>query len=523
MNLPLNAWANISINVQNIANECFKPQIFRSIESISITANCKIRRIFSMKNNLVENDFGNSNLSKQIKNNQNSPEELSSDNHDSLPKTLMIPNITLENININFDKIKSLQDSDKLDKNKETGFGNKEQDNTNNVQGMFLLSPNNNNNNRLYYKSGMENFKPGTGIDKTNVGKPRISLLSDSKKSGTRSKSNNPKYLFKRKTNIEGSPKPESKHIDVDTPVLKEQAINHKDFEELYLNSNSSTKNKSSNFNKEQPFKNKPPRGKFVSKKDVTTLKLPPSSNVIGISKNDSENLKPKILLNTAQLQNNEKRITENNESIEEIYEIEEGCNAYNNAGTTNDYQTPSALENKINYNFQIENSILKNIKIEEKLDRYFDIPIIKKQKNTNEKYNTNTKENKQNDAEGNEDEVEADTNISKNKIINEILKENYKKSLNDSSLNRPYSPPFISKFDNLPTYENKTNLCPFQKESKDDNDEIVSNSTGKNTLDDKYKQQKYLSDNPKEELVYDYVLECYYHPQTNIFYELEK
>lgn len=516
MNLPLNAWANISINVQNIATECFKPQIFRSIESISITANCKIRRIFSMKNNLVENNFGNSNLSKQLlKYNQNLPEELSSDNHDSLPKTLMIPNITLENININFDKIKSLQDSDKLDKNKETGFSNKEQDITNNLQGMLLLSPNNN---RLYYKSGMENVKPCTGIDKTNVGKPRISLLSDSKKSGIRSKSNNPKYLIKRKTNIEGSPKPELKHIDVDTPVFK-QAINHKDFEELDQNSNSSTKNKSSNFNKEQLIKNKPARGKFVSKKDVTTLKLPPSSNV-GISKND-ENLKPKkkILLNTAQLQNNEKRETENNESIEEIYEIEEGCNANNNAGTTNDYQTPTALENKKNYKFEIENSIHKNDEIEEKLDRYFDIPIIKKQKNTNEKYNTNTKENKQNDAEGNEDEVEANTNISKNKIINEILKENYKKPLNDS-LNRPYSPPFISKFDNLPSYENKTDL---EKEGKDDNDELRSNSTGKNTLDDKYKQQKYLSDNPKEELVYDYVLECYYHPQTNIFYELEK
>jgi len=109
---------------------------------------------------------------------------------------------------------------------------------------------------------------------------------------------------------------------------------------------------------------------------------------------------------------------------------------------------------------------------------------------------------------------------LSKNKIISEILKENFnKKSLNDS-LNRPFTPPF----NNINAYlvcDEKIN--ENLNENKYENDDIVSNSTGKITLDDKYKNHKYGSENPKEDLVYDYVLECYYHPHTNIYYELEK
>jgi hypothetical protein len=153
----------------------------------------------------------------------------------------------------------------------------------------------------------------------------------------------------------------------------------------------------------------------------------------------------------------------------------------------------------------------LKNDEIEENLDRYYDIPIKNKKPNYNHKeYYENQRENKTTNKEYIADGVD----MSKHRIIEEILKENYNKSLNDS-LNRPFTPPF-NKFNNF-DYEEK------HYNNKSDNEEIVSNTTGKVTLDDKYKDKEHKIHCPKEELVYDYVLECYYHPQTNIYYELQK
>lgn len=95
-NIPIGIWVNLSIDVLSFVAECFKNQTFRSIDFITITANCKIRKIFSMRNSLVEI-------------NKNFNEDFPMEYADVLPKTLSLPHgVTYENINLNVEKLKLL-------------------------------------------------------------------------------------------------------------------------------------------------------------------------------------------------------------------------------------------------------------------------------------------------------------------------------------------------------------------------------------------------------------------------------
>jgi hypothetical protein len=95
LNIPIGAWINLSIDVLSFVSECFKNQTFRSIDFISITASCKIRRIFSMRNSLVETT-------------RNTNDDFVLEYADILPKNLALPgNVSFENININIEKLKS--------------------------------------------------------------------------------------------------------------------------------------------------------------------------------------------------------------------------------------------------------------------------------------------------------------------------------------------------------------------------------------------------------------------------------
>jgi hypothetical protein len=97
INLPIGVWVNISLDVLSFANECFKSQIFRSIDVISMTGNCKIRRVFTMKSNLIETARG------QL------DEEFPMEYAETLPKNLAMPSgVLYENLNISAEKLKYL-------------------------------------------------------------------------------------------------------------------------------------------------------------------------------------------------------------------------------------------------------------------------------------------------------------------------------------------------------------------------------------------------------------------------------
>src|SRR5688572_27137339 len=84
LNIPVGVWVNLSIDVLSFVADCFKSQTFRSIDFISITANCKIKRVFSMRSALMEWDKPN------INNNNSNLEDFPLEYAEVLPKNLAL-------------------------------------------------------------------------------------------------------------------------------------------------------------------------------------------------------------------------------------------------------------------------------------------------------------------------------------------------------------------------------------------------------------------------------------------------
>lgn len=99
--IPIGEWVNLSFDILSFVSECFKSQTFRSIDHISLSGNCKIKRVFSMRSPLVE--------SNTIQINS----EFKLEYAEMLPKSLQIC-IGHTDINMNIDRVKS--------RNNETSF-----------------------------------------------------------------------------------------------------------------------------------------------------------------------------------------------------------------------------------------------------------------------------------------------------------------------------------------------------------------------------------------------------------------
>lgn len=52
-----NVWVNLSIDVVAFAHSCFKGTNIRSIDLIIVTASCRLRKIFTMKNPLYDDNY----------------------------------------------------------------------------------------------------------------------------------------------------------------------------------------------------------------------------------------------------------------------------------------------------------------------------------------------------------------------------------------------------------------------------------------------------------------------------------
>ncbi len=96
--IPLNKWLNLSVDVVSFAADFIKHSYnFRTIDSISISGNIKIRKIFTMKNNLLELSSSDSQ--------QKFTEDFVSKYISNLPKHLAFPSkVEYENINLCLDR-----------------------------------------------------------------------------------------------------------------------------------------------------------------------------------------------------------------------------------------------------------------------------------------------------------------------------------------------------------------------------------------------------------------------------------
>lgn len=88
VNFPVGVWVNLSIDVLSFVSEWFKTQSFRAIDYICLSANCKVRRIYSMRSSFTEMiEFEDESL---------------------LPKGIMLPKgIDYVNLNLDIDYIKN--------------------------------------------------------------------------------------------------------------------------------------------------------------------------------------------------------------------------------------------------------------------------------------------------------------------------------------------------------------------------------------------------------------------------------
>ena len=107
INIPTNIWINLSIDILSFVSECFKGQSFRAIDSICLSADCKIRRICGMRQLYTL-----------------SAEEYSQGDDSILPKGFIIPN-DIKYINFDLDinyikenmELKSIKNNNYINKN----------------------------------------------------------------------------------------------------------------------------------------------------------------------------------------------------------------------------------------------------------------------------------------------------------------------------------------------------------------------------------------------------------------------
>lgn len=84
---PIGIWCNLSIDVLSFVTHCFKEMTFKSIDSVILSASCKVRRIFTMRNKIIDGITVDS---------------INNDNTDEIPPQFHLPKINgIEVININ--------------------------------------------------------------------------------------------------------------------------------------------------------------------------------------------------------------------------------------------------------------------------------------------------------------------------------------------------------------------------------------------------------------------------------------
>ena len=84
-NIPIGVWINFSIDILSFVSECFKGQLFRAIDNICLSADCKVRRIYGMRQLYTLSE-----------------EEYLNGDDTALPKGVILPD-NVKSINLNFD------------------------------------------------------------------------------------------------------------------------------------------------------------------------------------------------------------------------------------------------------------------------------------------------------------------------------------------------------------------------------------------------------------------------------------
>jgi hypothetical protein len=318
LHFPIGEWVNLSIDVLSFVSDCFKSQTFRSIDNILISANCKIRRVFSMRSNLVEyNKNSNENQGFQL------------EYAEILPKTIALPfDVPHDNINMNMDKVR-IQVENEL----KTSQNN-----------MLNVNPTNNPTSPPKYKNNLksgENFN-NKGINKkSQYNMEKATKVFANNNNNIRSKSQNRPVknsdgeLFTQQEFIENynqendyiiydslSPgRMEENSTNINKNMIKGSNIKNK-FQQKFINKKIPNNLQIKNINSYNPTTNDNPNKKSFKNQTKIECKSKITNNNDHIGKNTNSALLNTHNYHTIEKWENSK--DNGSDSIEEIYEIDE-------------------------------------------------------------------------------------------------------------------------------------------------------------------------------------------------------
>ena len=489
-NLIINNWINLYIDIGNLLNQCFQFQSFKCIDYIHICGNCKIRKIYSIKNMkepvnkgiiIIKNNVINlkiENINKGIEENNYCPIINLGINLVSIGENLN-ENISLKNNHKLINKEKFLIKGNKRSESTKDMFIN-ENSPTKIQRNNFLISNNNNyniNNNNsssqpkknTLAQRTKENVKFGRKLPHFDIIKSQI------------------QYNVKVNNSIKNNNNKITGFIEI-----------HDD-----LNNNSNNKllgntfkvSKSNNSSKKNLINN-------YSKDKMTKAKSTYSKNIRIKYKNDDSNLE-----NLIKNQNDSNIIIKNKKDNDNTInkEINNKFNFYGNINV-NQSLTKKKTNESIEELCDFDNgNILSDVQMKE----YNSNNIIHIDKNPLNHIEVKT-QNLINDIINKKDDKENVDYFDINDELNiDDLRNNFK-----IESNRPYSPP-IGK------------MIPFMVDSNGEKKEINKN----NLISEKDKNPLLISRTSNfnnkivknyENLVYDEDEGIYFDPNTKIYYDIK-
>ena len=487
INIPTGIWINFSIDILSFVSECFKGQSFRAIDSICLSADCKIRRICGMRQLYTD-----------------SVDEYLQGDESALPKGFILSkDIRSININFNLDYIKQTVDIKNI-KNNNLNKDKKIYPKTSQSKREGKLS----NTTHLNYNNGNENQKINNDMKVIRNDKKSKSINKQILKTNF---DNDIKYRnnnnLKENTKINSGSSKNLKIVLNKVDTLKKLPKNNN---KLIITSKKEEKTKNIFSNKKKS------KEKFNSKSVGKVFIKTKENNYINEKENNNKNEKIlKDSKNKSQLNKN-KKIENNNIKIKNTLMQKKDEKINNNI---NIKQSQIIEKNQVIINNNKINNIISKEEI--KLFNTFNYKDLESKENTlliNQSNFNNASipeivdldinntylKNNENDINCNNDIILIDNkNKKEENIINieqmdSLYAEKILSDINDNKNERPFTPPL-------------ERIVPVNNENNSLNNINIS------------KINESLIQNHYYDLVYDKETGRYFDKKTNIFYDLNK
>lgn len=459
INIPTGIWINFSVDILSFVGECFKGQSFRAIDSICLSADCKIRRICGMRQLYTL-----------------SLEEYLQGNDTILPKGFILPSdIKYTNINFDMNYIKQTVEIKNIKNNEhiypKTSQSKRDVKITNNINQNQGNDANNkyNNGNKI-----IRNNKKSKSINKHIIKNNLEKDLTKSKnkynlKDFTETSKGSTKNLKKiEKNNLIKTSKPEKKYKNNFIKTKSKEKLNSKSVGKVYIKSKTTTF--TNNKNAKKALNNNEINNK--EQKNININNNIQKEKKIKDKKNKESNLN---------INNNNKLSSQNNKNTKNKEEL----NLFN----TFNYKDLESKENTL----YVNQSNFNNASIPEIVDL--------------ETNNYTYLKNLENDINSNNNDIilldknnkKDDDNIFNiQEQMDSLIVEKMISDINDNNNERPYTPPLQK-------------IIPVGNENN-----ITLNNTNISKINESLIQNHYC------DLVYDKETGRYYDKKTKIFYDFK-